>query len=47
MSLKYKHKRAYMECCEAFAKCSDDERLQVGSVIVSICLLIDWVWWLK
>ena len=34
MSLKYKHKRAYMECCEAFAKCSDDSKLLVGSVIV-------------
>ena len=34
MGLKYKHKVAYMKCCEAFAECSDDERLQVGSVIV-------------
>ena len=23
-----------MKCCQAFAECSDDERLQVGSVIV-------------
>lgn len=34
MVLKYKHKRAYMKCCEAFAECSDDTRLKVGSVIV-------------
>ena len=34
MVLKNKHKIAYMKCCQAFAECSDDERLQVGSVIV-------------
>ena len=34
MGLKYKHKVAYMKCCEAFAECSDDIRLKVGSVIV-------------
>ncbi|HCH8414858.1 TPA: hypothetical protein NNQ18_004677 [Salmonella enterica] len=34
MGLKYKHKKAYMKCCDAFAECSDDTRLSVGSVIV-------------
>ena len=34
MGLKDKHKLAYMKCCEAFAECSNDERLHVGSVIV-------------
>ena len=34
MVLKDKHKLAYMKCCEAFAECSNDERLHVGSVIV-------------
>jgi len=34
MSMKTKHKKAYMECAEAFAQCSVGERLQVGSVIV-------------
>lgn len=32
--MKHKHKIAYMKCCNAFADCSDDERLKVGSVIV-------------
>lgn len=32
--MKTKHKLAYMECAEAFAKCSKDERLKVGAVIV-------------
>lgn len=32
--MKNKHKLAYMECAEAFAKCSVGVRLQVGSVIV-------------
>lgn len=32
--MKAKHKRAYMKCCHAFAECSDDQRLLVGSVIV-------------
>jgi dCMP deaminase len=32
--MKDKHKRAYMECAEAFAKCSVGERLKVGTVIV-------------
>lgn len=32
--MKQKHKLAYMECAEAFAKCSVGERLKVGSVIV-------------
>lgn len=32
--MKAKHKKAYMECAEAFAKCSVGERLKVGSVIV-------------
>ena len=32
--MKTKHKLAYMECAEAFARCSVGERLQVGSVIV-------------
>ena len=32
--MKHKHKMAYMECAEAFAKCSIGVRLKVGSVIV-------------
>jgi len=32
--MKHKHKLAYMECAEAFAKCSVAQRLKVGSVIV-------------
>ena len=32
--MKNKHKKAYMKCCEAFAECSDDTKLHVGSVIV-------------
>ena len=32
--MKEKHIKAYMECAEAFAKCSNDNRLKVGSVIV-------------
>lgn len=32
--MKLKHKLAYMECAEAFAKCSVGVRLKVGSVIV-------------
>ena len=32
--MKHKHKLAYMECAEAFARCSVGERLKVGSVIV-------------
>ena len=32
--MKQKHINAYMECAEAFAKCSNAERLQVGTVIV-------------
>lgn len=32
--MKSKHKQAYMECAEAFSKCSPATRLQVGSVIV-------------
>ena len=32
--MKTKHKKAYMECAEAFARCSVGERLKVGSVIV-------------
>lgn len=32
--MKEKHKLAYMECAEAFAKCSNATRLKVGSVIV-------------
>ena len=31
--MKTKHKLAYMECAEAFAKCSVGVRLKVGSVI--------------
>lgn len=34
MYFKPKHKKAYMKCCEAFAECSNDTRLHVGSVIV-------------
>lgn len=34
MPVKDKHKRAYMECAESFAKCSNATRLKVGSVIV-------------
>lgn len=32
--MKVKHKKAYMECAEVFARCSDGVRLKVGSVIV-------------
>lgn len=32
--MKHKHKLAYMKCAEAFAECSNDARLKVGSVIV-------------
>lgn len=32
--MKPKHKQAYISCCDAFAACSDDSRLKVGSVIV-------------
>ena len=32
--MKDKHKKAYMECAEAFAKCSVGNRLKVGSVLV-------------
>ena len=32
--MKEKHKKAYMDCCKAFAECSDDTKLHVGSVIV-------------
>jgi len=32
--VKEKHKKAYMECAEAFAKCSLGARLQVGAVLV-------------
>ena len=32
--MKDKHKVAYMKCCKAFAECSDDTRLHVGTVIV-------------
>lgn len=32
--MKPKHKQAYMDCAEAFAKCSNANRLKVGSVIV-------------
>lgn len=32
--MKNKHLKAYMECAEAFARCSSSTRLQVGSVIV-------------
>ena len=32
--MKLKHKLAYMETAEAFAKCSVSKRLQVGAVIV-------------
>ena len=31
--MKDKHLKAYMECAEAFAKCSVGERLKVGCVI--------------
>lgn len=31
--MKEKHINAYMECAEAFAKCSNATRLKVGSVI--------------
>lgn len=33
-TMKNKHKVAYMECAKAFAKCSNANRLKVGSVIV-------------
>ena len=32
--MKHKHKVAYMECAKAFAKCSNADKLKVGSVIV-------------
>lgn len=32
--MKHKHIQAYMECAEAFAKCSPATRLKVGAVIV-------------
>lgn len=32
--MKYKHKKAYMKCAEAFAECSNSTRLNVGTVIV-------------
>lgn len=32
--MKPKHIQAYMECAEAFAKCSNATRLKVGSVLV-------------
>lgn len=32
--MKHKHIKAYMECAEAFARCSVGERLKVGAVIV-------------
>lgn len=32
--MKSKHAKAYMECAEAFARCSVGERLKVGAVIV-------------
>ena len=32
--MKPKHIQAYMKCAEAFAECSNDTRLEVGSVIV-------------
>ena len=32
--MKEKHKIAYMECAEAFAKCSKSQRLQVGAIVV-------------
>ena len=32
--MKSKHIQAYMKCAEAFAECSNDKRLKVGSVIV-------------
>lgn len=32
--MKQKHMLAYLECAEAFAKCSVGERLKVGTVIV-------------
>lgn len=32
--VKHKHKVAYMNCCHAFAECSNDTRLKVGCVIV-------------
>jgi len=32
--MKDKHLKAYMECAEAFAKCSVGERLKVGSVVI-------------
>lgn len=32
--MKEKHKKAYMKCCHAFAECSDDKKLKVGTVIV-------------
>lgn len=32
--MKSKHIRTYMECAEAFAKCSESTRLHVGCIIV-------------
>ena len=32
--MKPKHVQAYMDCAEAFAKCSNATRLKVGSVVV-------------
>lgn len=32
--VKNKHLKAYMECAEAFAKCSPAKRLKVGSVLI-------------
>ena len=32
--LKNKHLQAYFKCAEAFAECSESQRLKVGSVIV-------------
>lgn len=32
--MKLKHIKAYMQCAEAFAECSNDLRLKVGSIIV-------------
>lgn len=32
--MKQKHIKAYMECAEVFAKCSNATRLKVGTVIV-------------
>lgn len=32
--MKQKHIQAYMQCAEAFARCSEGKRLKVGAVIV-------------